>query len=159
MHPKLAEITVAAIAAHEDRFLCIEERVRGVAVITQPAGHVEPGESLLDAVRRETLEESGHLFEPEAVSGIYVWRQPRSGATMVRVNFIGRAHGYDPHRPLDRGVLRSLWLSHAELVAREARLRNPLVLRGVNDFLAGKRYPLELLHTIDSPWHEEKLAI
>lgn len=147
-----AEITVAAISEHEGRFLFIEERSAGRLVINQPAGHLEADESLVDAVVRETLEESGYHFVPASLCSIYVWRHPRTGANVMRLNFVGETHSHDPQRPLDEGIVRSLWLDRAQLVAQRDRLRNPMVLRAVDDYLAGKRYPLDLLDSVDEDW-------
>ncbi len=147
-----AEITVAAITERDGRFLFIEERSSGRVVLTQPAGHLEPDESLVEAVVRETLEESRYPFVPEAVGGIYIWRHPRSGATIVRVNFIGEVGEPLVHRDLDEGILRVLWLDANQVEAAQHRLRNPLVKRGLDDYLAGKRYPLDILQSVTEDW-------
>lgn len=146
------EITVAAISERDGRFLFIEERSSGRLVLTQPAGHLEPDESLAQAVIRETLEESCYPFEPQAVGGIYIWRHPRSGATIVRVNFIGEVGEPHTHRQLDEGILRVMWLDPTQILAQRHRLRNPLVLRGLEDYLAGKRYPLDVLQSVGDDW-------
>lgn len=141
-------VTVAAIVEQAGRFLFVEEASGDDIVINQPAGHVEPGETLLDAVRRETLEETGHHFVPEALVGIYYWQAPRKGVTYLRFAFAGSVTGHDPHRPLDEGILRTLWLSPDTLAAEVSRHRSPIVSHCMDDYLAGRRYPLELVTTL-----------
>lgn len=138
-------VTVAAVVEENGRFLLVEEAAEGRRVFNQPAGHWEEGESLAEAVVRETLEETGYAFTPEAVLGIYHWRHPRRDITFLRVAFVGSISGYDPERPLDQGIIGPRWLSRAELLGRIDRLRSPQVLRCVDDYLAGRRYPLEIL--------------
>lgn len=142
------ELTVAAIAEQDGRFLVVEEQVHGRLVINQPAGHVESGESILDAVRREALEETAWHFEPEAIVGIYYWQRDPDTSPFLRVAFTGRCRQHDRHRRLDTGILRTLWLSRDDLLARAAQLRSPMVLRGIDDYLAGRRWPLELLQDL-----------
>lgn len=146
------KITVAAICEDHGRFLLIEEQVRGRVVISQPAGHWEPTETLAEAVVRETLEESGHTFVPESLCGIYFWQHPDTGATVVRVNFVGRSVGHDPTAPLDTCIERVLWMDRQQMLAAQRRLRNPMVLGAVDDYVAGKRYPLDLLHHVEDDW-------
>lgn len=143
-------VTVAAVAERDGRFLVVEEEVHGRRVINNPAGHLEPGESFVDAVRRETLEETGWDFVPDAVTGIYLWKNPELDASFVRVAFHGRCTVHHPQRGLDKGIIAPHWLSRTELSDGSRALRSPLVLRCIDDFLAGKRYPLELLsHVTD----------
>ena len=142
-------VTVAAIIPDkQERFLMVEEISNGHVVINQPAGHLEPDESLIEAAIRETLEETGWCFQPEAVSGIYHWTSPTDGKTFLRVCFIGSVSDHDPERPLDDGILRACWMTRNEL--RQACLRSPMVMRGVDDFLQGHRYPLSLLTSLES---------
>jgi 8-oxo-dGTP pyrophosphatase MutT (NUDIX family) len=143
-----AELTVAAIIPRDDRFLMVEERVQGRRVINQPAGHVEPGENLVDAVIRETLEETAWTFEPEGLVGIYLWQASDRKAPFLRVAFFGQGVSHDPLRALDIGIIRAVWLSSADLSARTQQLRSPMVLRGINDFLAGTRHPLDLVQNL-----------
>jgi 8-oxo-dGTP pyrophosphatase MutT (NUDIX family) len=139
------DVTVAAVAERDGEFLFVEERAGGRVVLNQPAGHLEDGETLIEAVARETLEETGWIFVPEAVIGLYVW-QPESGPrSFLRISFAGRLTAHDPHRPLDRGILRTRWLNRSQLAALQPRHRSPLVARCVDDYLAGVRYPLDLL--------------
>ncbi|MBA2689260.1 MAG: NUDIX hydrolase [Burkholderiales bacterium] len=141
-------VTVAAVIEKDGRFLFVEERSGSDIVINQPAGHVEPGESLLEAVARETLEETGHHFVPEKLVGVYYWHAQRKGITYMRFTFTGRLTGHEPSRPLDQGILRAVWLTPDRLAADAARHRSPIVTRCVEDYLAGKRYPLELVTTL-----------
>lgn len=145
IHP---ELTVAAIVEQDGRFLVVEERVQGQLVINQPAGHVEPGESLLAAVCRETLEETAWTFDPTAIVGIYHWQKADGTAPFLRVAFAGRCRNHDRNRELDDGIVRTLWLSRTDLLARDRQLRSPMVMRGIDDFLAGHRYPLALLQDL-----------
>ena len=146
------DVTVAAIAERDGQFLVVEERASGRVVINQPAGHLEDGETFLEAVVRETLEETAWVFSPRAVVGVYVWRPAHVSRTFLRVAFSGELAGHDPARPLDHGILRTRWLGRAELAEPRARLRSPLVLQCVDDYLAGARYPLALIsHLIAAP--------
>jgi len=142
-------VTVAAVAQRHDRFLFVEERVGGKLVINQPAGHLESGENLIEAVVRETLEETAWHFEPEALVGIYLWRQPQNGSTFLRFSFAGRVSGHDSSLDLDDGIERALWLNRDQIISQQPRLRSPMVLRGVDDFLAGQRIPLAVLESLD----------
>jgi 8-oxo-dGTP pyrophosphatase MutT (NUDIX family) len=138
------DVTVAAVIERIGRFLLVEERIRGHLVLNQPAGHLEDGEALLDAVIRETLEETAWQFTPEALLGIYQWRSPR-GHTTLRIAFSGSVQAYDAARPLDPPIVTTHWLAHEEIVQRAARLRTPLVLRCIEDYLGGRRLPLDVL--------------
>lgn len=143
------ELTVAAIIEQDGRFMFIEERVGGCLVINQPAGHVEPGETLLQAVCRETLEETAWTFLPEAMVGIYLWSRGAGQPSFLRVAYSGHCSDHDKHRVLDTGIERVLWLSRDELLARTPQLRSPMVLRAVDDYLAGIRYPADLIRDIE----------
>ncbi len=132
----------------DGRFLLVEERAGDKIVFNQPAGHVEPGESLLAAVRRETREETAWHFEPESWIGIYQWTLPGTGQTYLRHAFSGRVSDHDVDAVLDEPVIRSVWLSRDELLAQKDRLRSPLVLACINDYLAGRRYPLAVFRQL-----------
>jgi 8-oxo-dGTP pyrophosphatase MutT (NUDIX family) len=147
------EVTVAAIVdrggPERGKFLMVEERISGRLVLNQPAGHLEDGESLVEAVIRETREETAWRLHPEALVGIYLWRNPDNGRTFLRFAFCGSVDDHQPERPLDTGIVRALWLSHEQLLAQTPRLRSPLVLRGLDDYLLGKRLPLETVASLD----------
>jgi len=149
--PWTPRATVAAVVEQAGRFLMVEEQADGALRLNQPAGHLEDGESLMEAVIRETLEETAWHFRPDALVGIYRWRHGLSGETYLRFAFSGTVHDQQAGRPLDPDILRSLWLEHAELRAQASHLRSPLVLRCVEDYLAGRRYPLELLQDVQTP--------
>jgi ADP-ribose pyrophosphatase YjhB (NUDIX family) len=138
-------VTVAAVIEREGRFLLIEEEAQGRLVLNQPAGHWEPGESLIEASQREAMEESAHAFTPRALVGIYrAWAEPEE-VVYLRFAFCGEAGAHDPTRTLDRGITRAVWMSADEIRASAGRHRSPLVLRCVEDYLAGRRYPLDIL--------------
>lgn len=138
-------LTVAAVIEQAGRFLLVEETATGRIVLNQPAGHWEIGETLQEAVIREVREESGLHFTPQAVLGLYQYTSPHNGVTYLRVCFTG-SHTEDADaRPLDPAILRTLWLSPEALRAAHDRLRSPMVLRCVADYLAGERYPLSVL--------------
>jgi 8-oxo-dGTP pyrophosphatase MutT (NUDIX family) len=141
-------VTVAAVAQRRGRYLVVEERIDGEAVINQPAGHLEAGESLLDAVRRETLEETAWQFTPMALLGVYRWVHPGRGTTFLRFAFAGEVQGHNRSRPLDPEVLAVHWLSRTELMQRRHALRSPQVLACVDDYEAGTRYPLSVLNEV-----------
>ena len=144
------DLTVAAIVEREGEFLLVEERVRGALVLNQPAGHVEPGESPQAAVVRETFEETAWHFEPSALTGLYLWRHPENGRTILRLAFAGECTRHDPTRRLDRGIARALWLTRAQIAAHERALRSPMVLRCIDDYLRGERYPLGALKLLET---------
>jgi 8-oxo-dGTP pyrophosphatase MutT (NUDIX family) len=143
------DVTVAAVVERDGRFLVVEERAARRIVINQPAGHLEHGENLIEAVIRETLEETGCLLRAEAVTGIYLWRHPAMDRTFLRVAFTGSVDGPDPSRRLDRCIVRTAWMTREQLASRPQALRSPLVLRCVDDYLAGARHPLSLLTALD----------
>lgn len=139
------EITVAAVVERVGRFLIVEERVSRRIVFNQPAGHVEEGEAFANAVVREVLEETAWQFRPQAIVGIYLWQHPETARSFLRIAYSGTVSDHDASRPLDRGILRTHWFTRDQLLGYVQRLRTPMVLRCVDDFLAGARYPLELV--------------
>lgn len=142
-------VTVAAVIAVENKFFMIEEETAEGVRINQPAGHLDPGETLEQAVVRETLEETAHDFRPEALLGTYLSRYVSATGeefTYLRFAFTGEL-GQQHDRALDHGILRTLWMSYEELAASQARHRSPLVMQCVDDYLQGKRAPLSLLFT------------
>jgi 8-oxo-dGTP pyrophosphatase MutT (NUDIX family) len=124
----------------------VEERINGKITLNQPAGHLESGESLIDAIVRETKEETAWDFTPESIIGIYRWIHAPSGDTFMRFCFSGSVINHDPHFKLDDDIENAVWLSHHDLVARKHEFRSPLVQDCLNDYLSGQRYPLTLLH-------------
>ncbi len=142
-------VTVAAVVERDGRFLIVEEEADGRVVYNQPAGHLDEGESLADAVVREALEETAWHFKPDGVLGIYRWMSPDTGTTYLRVCFRGACDTHEPRRALDNGILRVCWMTRAEIENLKPQLRSPLVLRCVDDYLAGRRYPLALLADVD----------
>jgi ADP-ribose pyrophosphatase YjhB (NUDIX family) len=142
-------LTVAAVIERGGQFLLVEEEDEGRMLFNQPAGHLEQYESLVEGCRREVLEESAWHFQPRALVGIYRWRKPDSatgdGVTYVRVAFCGDLGGHEPGRKLDTGIVRAVWLDPEEIRGLRERLRSPLVLRCMEDYLAGRRFALDAL--------------
>ncbi len=143
-------VVVAAIIEEGGRFLMVEEYTEEGLRFNQPAGHLEPGETLLDAVRREVFEETAHHFEPQALLGVYRFFERGRQRTYLRFAFTGMVTGYDPTARLDRGILRAVWMSADEIRAVVARHRSPLVKRCLEDFESGRRYPLDLVHDLSA---------
>ena len=144
------DVTVAAVIEDAGRFLVVEERIGTRLVFNQPAGHLEPNESLIEATIRETLEETAWTFEPHALVGVYLWKHPDRPKTFLRITFSGRVTHHDPVRPLDRGIHRALWFTRDQLAARSEHLRSPMVLRCIDDYLRGRRFPLEIVdHVVE----------
>ena len=142
------DLTVAAVVERDGQFLFVEERVGNAMVFNQPAGHVERGEDLVIATIRETLEETAWTFRPEALVGIYLWEQPERHRSFLRFAFSGQVTSHDASRRLDRGIERAVWMNRSQLVTRATRLRSPMVLRCVDDYLEGRRFPLEIVQSI-----------
>lgn len=144
-------VTVAAIIERDGRFLLVEEETPEGLRLNNPAGHLEPGESPAQGCGREALEETGFAFAPTALVGIYLARfqRPATGEDIsyLRFAFCGDLGAHDPARPLDRGIVRTLWMAPEEIRACAPRHRSPLLMRCIDDFLAGKRYPLDMIHT------------
>lgn len=138
-------VTVAAVIEQDGKFLLVEEETDDGIRFNQPAGHWEENETLMQGVIREALEETAYHFEPAWLQGIYRWRHPDKDITYLRFAFSGRVAGHEPQRRLDSGILRAVWLSPAEVRATADRHRSPLVLQCVEDYLAGKKYPLDLV--------------
>lgn len=143
-------VTVAAIIERNGSFLLVEEETSDGVRFNQPAGHLDPDESLMQAVIRETLEETAHDFLPTSLIGMYLSRyvSSRTGEdiTYLRFAFTGNL-GQLHDQPLDHGILRTLWMTREEIFASQAKHRSPLVMQCIDDYLAGKRAPLSLLHT------------
>ena len=144
-------VTVAAIIEQDGKFLLVEEHTSQGLKLNQPAGHLEANESLLRAVMRETLEESAYDFEPQYLVGVYRWHASASDTTYLRFAYSGRILAHHAGRALDEGIVRVLWMTAEEIraTATASRHRSPLILQCVEDYLAGKRYPLELVTHYD----------
>lgn len=139
------DVTVATVVVRDGRLLVVEEQVQGERVLNQPAGHLEPDESLAEAALRETLEETGWEVSLTAFIGAYQWTSPRDGKHFLRMAFAAEPLRHHPERPLDDGIVQALWLTPAELAAESARHRSPLVWKAAEDFLSGRRLPLQAL--------------
>lgn len=137
-------VTVATVVVRDGRLLLVEEAIDGRQVLNQPAGHLEPDETLAEAACRETLEETGWTVRLSAFIGTYQWTAP-DGTPFLRFAYAAEPLSHDPARPLDDGILRALWLTPAELKADPSRLRSPLVWEVVADYLAGQRHPLSIV--------------
>lgn len=140
-------VTVAAVVEQDGRYLLVEERSEGRVVFNQPAGHLDPDESLAEAVIREVREETGRVFTPEAVTGIYLWTHP-AGETFLRVAFCGSVGERLPGSTLDTEIIDARWFSRDEIDALRTQHRSPLVARCIADHRAGARMPVELLHWV-----------
>lgn len=139
-------VTVAAVIERDGRFLLVEEHTDRGRLFNQPAGHLDPGESLVRAVARETLEETACNFEPTGLLGVYQYHSGADDVTYIRFAFTGKITGPEAGRPLDTGIIRAVWLTPQEIRRDAARHRSPLVMRCINDYLAGRRFPLDILY-------------
>ena len=142
------DVTVATVVVRDGRLLCVEERSNGHLVINQPAGHLEPDESLLEAALRETREETGWNVRITHLVGAYQWKAGETGRHYLRFAFAAEPVDEIPGATLDEGIVRALWLTPQELQAEAARHRSPLVWRAVADFLGGSRHPLSLVQQL-----------
>lgn len=138
------DVTVATIVVRDGRLLVVEERANGRLVLNQPAGHLEPDESLQHAALRETREETGWDVRLTAFVGAYQWKATETGRHYLRFTFAAEPVAHDAAAPLDEGIVRALWMSPDELQAAASRHRSPLVWRTVEDYLGGQRHPLAL---------------
>lgn len=139
-------ITVATIVEQEGKFLFVEELSNGKLVYNQPAGHLDPGETLQQAAVRETYEESGWHVEATAVVGVSKYTSPHNGTIYYRTTFVAKAISYDNNATLDTGINQAVWLTYEELKAQPEKLRSPLVLKNLEQYLAGERYPLSIIY-------------
>lgn len=148
-------VTVAAVIEQDGRFLLVEEETSSGLMLNTPAGHLDPGESPADGCAREALEETAHRFTPTSLVGIYMART-RNGSqdvTYMRFAFAGELGAREPGRALDHGIVRTLWMTPEEIRASTDRHRSPLLLQCVQDYLAGQRYPLSVVH-VDPSVHD-----
>jgi|SRR5687768_5738394 8-oxo-dGTP pyrophosphatase MutT (NUDIX family) len=142
-------VTVAAVVEKGGQYLLVEEQTSSGILFNQPAGHLEPGESIIKAAIRETLEETGYTFVPQSVLGIYHWHSQTENVTFIRFAFTGSVIDHDPDRPLDTGIVRAGWFGVEEIGRMTYCHRSPLVMRCIEDHLAGKHYSLEILTHYD----------
>ena len=142
---KLPRVTVAAVIERDGRFLFVEEIQDGRRVLNQPAGHLDPGETLAAACAREVMEETAHRFTPTALVGIYRWCYAPKEVTFIRFCFAGGIGGQEKDRRLDKEIVALHWLTPEELKAKSAMHRSALVQQCVDDYVAGKRFPLDVL--------------
>jgi 8-oxo-dGTP pyrophosphatase MutT (NUDIX family) len=143
-------VTVAAVIERDGRFLLVEEETSDGVRFNQPAGHLDPNESLEQAVARETMEETAHEFTPTHLVGVYMSRylslRTHTEVTYLRFTFSGEV-GANYDTPLDTGILRAVWMTYDEMLDTRSRHRSDLVMQCVDDYLAGKKAPLSLLYT------------
>ena len=142
-------VTVAAVIERDGRFLLVEEHTADGLRLNTPAGHLDPGESPADGCAREALEETAHRFTPTSLVGIYLARSRRKeeDVTYLRFAFTGTLGAFEADRTLDDGIVRTLWMTLDEIRASVARHRSPLLVQCIEDHVAGRRYPLSLIHT------------
>ncbi|MGQ0442760.1 MAG: NUDIX hydrolase [Methylophilaceae bacterium] len=140
--------TVAAIVEQNGQFLLVEETTERGNRYNQPAGHLEDGETLIQAVIRETLEESAYDFSPEALLGIYHWKHPHNDTTYLRFAFIGKVGMHYPLQELDDGIIQAVWMGIDEIREKQKLMRSPQVLTCIEDYLAGNRYPLTVVTSL-----------
>lgn len=138
-------VTVAAVIEREGRFLVVEEETEKGLRINQPAGHLEKGETLIDAVKREVEEETAWRFVPENLVAVQLWRRNAETESFLRFCFSGYCHDHDPGQSLDAGIRSTHWLSREEIASVSNRLRSPLVLICVDEYLQGRRHPLSII--------------
>lgn len=146
----MPHVTVAAIIERDGKFLLVEENTSAGLKLNMPAGHLEAGESLAQAVMREVLEETAYHFEPEALVGIYLASSPdKDGAltAWLRFTFMGRIKGEQLDQPLDDGIVRTVWMSTDEVLASAQHHRSAMIVASVRDYLAGQRHSMDVLHT------------
>ena len=139
------DLTVSAVVEDDGRFLTIEERSSGVIVVNQPGGHIEAGESPEEAVRREVLEEAGCDIDVGELLGVYLWIHPQTRQNFLRIVYVADLVWQDPKRSLDDGVYAVHWYTRSDLLLRQKEFRTPMVLRCIDDYIAGRRPPESLL--------------
>jgi 8-oxo-dGTP pyrophosphatase MutT (NUDIX family) len=140
-----AHVTVATVVEDNGRFLLVEEYDGDRLVFNQPAGHLDPNESLIEGALRETLEETGWTVEIQGIVGVGLYTAPGNGVTYYRTAFHAKPVAHDPSRRLDDGIVRAVWMTPEEIRAAHARMRSPLVPKVIEQYLAGHRYPLSMI--------------
>jgi 8-oxo-dGTP pyrophosphatase MutT (NUDIX family) len=141
----MAHVTVAAIIEQNGKFLLVEEMTDRGNRFNQPAGHLEDNETLLEAVIRETQEETAYTFTPTALLGIYHWKHTHNDSTYLRVAYIGQASNHQPSQALDDGIIRTVWMGIDEIREKTMLMRSPQVLTCIEDYLAGQTFPLNVI--------------
>jgi 8-oxo-dGTP pyrophosphatase MutT (NUDIX family) len=144
------DATVAAIVERDGYYLMVEEHTDDGLRLNQPAGHLDEGESLVNACIREAMEETAHHVVPEYLVGVYQWKRPAGDITYLRFAFAARANGKEEGRALDTGIVRTVWMTLAELEACAERHRSPLVMQCLRDHAAGRRFPLDMIRHLSS---------
>ena len=142
----IPHITVATVVFREGRYLMVEEIDGGRRVLNQPAGHLEPNETLVEAARRETLEETGWEVEIQALLGASLFTSAQTGVSYLRTSFLAQALHHHVERTLDTEIIASRWLSYEEILAERARLRSESVLATIEQHRAGHRFPLHFFY-------------
>jgi 8-oxo-dGTP pyrophosphatase MutT (NUDIX family) len=141
----MAHATVAAIVEHNNLFLLVEEETDRGNRFNQPAGHLEDNETIIEAVIRETQEETAYTFTPTALLGIYHWKHEHNNSTYLRFAFIGKVSSHQPNQALDDGIIRTVWMSIEEIREKAMLMRSPQVVTCFEDYLAGKTFPLAVI--------------
>lgn len=145
--PDRIHLTVATVVKRDDKFLLVREFSDQKTVLNQPAGHVEPGETPLEAAVRETLEETGWHVRPTALISFTTYLSPTNGITYYRLAIAADSVEFDPKATLDSDIEEALWLDYEEILQNENSLRSPMVMQAINDYLKGPLYPLDILKT------------
>jgi ADP-ribose pyrophosphatase YjhB (NUDIX family) len=138
-------VTVATVIERDQRYLMVYEEADGKKVYNQPAGHLDPNETLQEAAVRETLEETGWDIKLIGLIGVNLYTSPANGITYLRTTFVAEPLHHNPERPLDAGIIAAVWLTYEEVLARKAELRSPMTLQIIEDYRAGKRFSLEVI--------------
>lgn len=146
--------TVAAVIEKNNKFLLVEEQTDNGLEFNQPAGHLEEGESIIAAVKREVNEETAWQFEPDSIVAIQLWRKNPDFPSFLRVCFAGKVHSHQTEQKLDEGIITTHWLTRDEIAAKTSQLRSPLVLNSVDTYLSGEQHPLSLLKSYIDLTHE-----
>lgn len=138
-------VTVATIIERDNRFLMVYEESDGKKVYNQPAGHLDPNETLQEAAIRETLEETGWNVQLTGVVGVNLYTAPSNSITYFRTTFVAEALTHDANRKLDTGIIEAVWLTYEQLLERKDELRSPMTLQIIEDYRAGRRFPLNVV--------------